>query len=117
MIMRKQQEQVSSAAARAVWWQGNRYGILSDDGHSLPLGGRRLPRESASGTCVTRHMMPYIKLGSYRGTMVVDRGGPMGPLLRGPIGPARNDDGGWTQVNPKPRALKYSVISSDRIGR
>ena len=41
----------------------------------------------------------------------------MSPLLRGPIGPARNDDGGWAQVNPKPRALKHSVLSSDRMGR
>ena len=77
-------------AARTVWWQGNRYNILGEDGHSLPLGGGLLPRESTSGPCVTRHMMPYIKLGSYRGTMVADRGGPMSPLLRGPIEPTRN---------------------------
>ena len=64
--VRKQQVQVPSTAARTVWWQGNRYGILDEDGHSLPLGGRLLPRESESGPCVTRRMMPHIKLGGYR---------------------------------------------------
>ena len=90
--MRKQREQVSSTAARTVWWQGNRYNILGEDGHSLPLGGELLPRESTSGPCVTRHMMPYIKLGSCRGTMVEECGarGSMSPLLRGQIEPTRN---------------------------
>ena len=46
----KQQEQVSSAAERTVlvWWQGNRYDILGEDGHSLPLGVRLRPRQSAT---------------------------------------------------------------------
>ena len=98
----------AGARARTVRWhaQGNRYDILGEDGHSFPLGGRLLPRESESGKCCTRHMMPHIKLGSYRGTVVEERGSGSGgyrptlmsprPLLRGPIEPTRNDAGGWT---------------------
>ena len=100
--VRKQPEQISSTTARAVWWQGNRYDILGEDDHILPLGGRLLPRESESGPFGTIRMMPYIKLGSYRGTMVEERGGSTSPLLRGPIEPTRNDAEGWTQVSPKP---------------
>ena len=90
--MRKQREQVSLTTAKTVWWQGNRYDILGEDGRILPLGGRLLPRESKSGQCGAIRMMPYIKLGSCRGTMVEECGarGSMSPPLRGQIEPTRN---------------------------
>ena len=114
---RKRRQQVAATTAKTVWWRGNRYDVLGEDAHTLPMGGRFLLRESGSGPYGPRGSMPYIKLCSYRGTVVGERGESTSLLLLGPTEPTRNDAEGWTQVNPKPRAFRYSVLSFDRIGR
>ena len=111
--VRKRRQQVAVTAAKVVWWQGNRYGVLGEDARILPMGGRILLRESGSGPYGPPRTMPYIKLGSYRGTVVEERRGLMSLLLRGATEPTRNDAEGWAQVNPKPRALRYSLLSFD----
>ena len=55
---------------RVVAGPGNRYGVLGEDAHTLPMGGRCPLRESESGPYGPRGTMPYIKLCSYRGTVV-----------------------------------------------
>ena len=66
--------------AKTVWWRGNRYDVLGEDAHTLPVGGRILLRELESGPSGPR-MRPYIRLGRYRGDVVEDHGGAMGPWL------------------------------------
>ena len=56
-----------------MWWQGNRYGVLGEDAHILPMGGRIPLQELKGGPYGPRRTMPYVKLGSYRGTVVEER--------------------------------------------
>ena len=117
---RRRRQRVAATTAKTVWWRGNRYDVLGEDAHTLPVGGRILLRELESGPSGPR-MRPYIRLGRYRGDVVEDHGGAKGPLalVRISILTKREDAGGWTQVTPEPRALRcpYSVLSFDRIGR
>ena len=115
---RKRRQQVAATTAKTVWWRGNRYDVLGEDAHTLPVGGRILLRGMESRPCGPRGI-PYIRLGRYRGYVVEDHGGSTSPLFRGSILTTREDDGGWIEVTPEPRALRYpySVLSFDRIGR
>ena len=116
---RKRRQRLSATTAKTVWWRGNRYDVLGEDAHTLPSGGRILLRELQSRPCGTPRMMPYIRLGRYRGEVVEDHGGSTSPPSRVSGLTTREDAGGWIQVTPKPRALRYpySVLSFDRIGR
>ena len=111
---RKRRQQLSATTAKTVWWRGNRYDVLGEDAHTLPVGGRTLE----SGPRGPR-MMPCIRLGRYRGYVVEDHGGSTSPLFCVSDLTTREDAGGWIQVTPEPRALRcpYSVLSFDRIGR
>ena len=125
--MRRRQEQISSTTVTIVWWQGYRYNVLGEDIHTLvalPSGGRIFLQELKSRPhvpCGTPCMMPYIWPGSYRRDVVEDHGGPTSPPPRVPDLTTREDAGGWIQVTPKPRALRYPysvhVLSFDPIGR
>jgi hypothetical protein len=109
---------VAATTAKSVWCRGNRYDVLGEDAHTLPVGGRILLRGMESRPCGPRGM-PYIRLGRYRGDVVEDHGGSTSPLFRGSNLTTREDDGGWIEVTPEPRALRYpySVLSFGRIGR
>ena len=76
---RKRRQRVAATTAKTVWWRGNRYDVLGEDAHTLPVGGRILLRELRAGHVVPR-MMPYIRLGRYRGDVVEDHGGSTSPL-------------------------------------
>ena len=71
---RRRRQRVAATTAKTVWWRGNRYDVLGEDAHTLPVGGRILLRELESGPSGPR-MMPYIRLGRYRGDVVEDHGG------------------------------------------
>ena len=115
---RRRRQRFAATTAKTVWWSGNRYDVLGEDGHALPAGGRILLRELESRPRGPR-IMPYIRLGRYRGDVVEDHGGTTGPLFRVSNLTTREGAGGWAQVTPELRALRYpySVLSYDRIGR